>query len=67
MRIWVDNGVPGRDDCSRLVAADGTNQLDSLHAGSIVCGITPKGRPFRLTVKVSAASDLVTDAVVWNA
>lgn len=67
MRVWVDDGVPGRDDCSRLAAADGTNQLDSLHAGSIVCGITAKGRPFRLTVKVSAASDLVTDAVVWNA
>ncbi|WP_326566934.1 hypothetical protein VSH64_34505 [Amycolatopsis rhabdoformis] len=67
LRVWADAGVPGRDDCRRLATADGTNQLDSLHAGSVVCGITAKGRPFRLTVKVAASDGLVTDAVVWDA
>jgi hypothetical protein len=67
LRVWADPDTPGRDDCGKLASADGTFQLSSLHAGSIVCGITAKGRPFRLTVKVAAGSDLVTDAVVWNA
>ncbi|MFI5607265.1 hypothetical protein [Amycolatopsis sp. NPDC051903] len=66
LRNWVDHGLPGRDDCHTLAAADGGAELGSLHAGSIVCGLTAQGRPFRLTVKVASADGLVTDAVVWN-
>ncbi|QRP46446.1 hypothetical protein [Amycolatopsis sp. FDAARGOS 1241] len=66
LRNWVDHGLPGRDDCQTLAGADGSTELPFLHEGSIVCGNTAKGRPFRLTVKVASADCLVTDAVAWN-
>ncbi|MEV6896182.1 hypothetical protein [Amycolatopsis sp. NPDC051372] len=65
--IWADRGEPGRNDCETLALTTGGAEVDSLHAGSIVCGITEKGRPFRLNVKVASSNGIVTDAVVWNA
>jgi hypothetical protein len=66
LKVWADSGIPNRDDCKTLALTDGGAEVSSLHAGSIVCGVTAKGRPFRLSVKIAGDNGTVTDAVVWN-
>ncbi|MEV4599495.1 hypothetical protein AB0K15_19045 [Amycolatopsis sp. NPDC049253] len=66
MRVWADSGNPGRDDCTTLAQSASDINVFSLHAGSIVCGLTAKNRPFRINVKVVTARGIVSDVVVWN-
>ncbi|MDT8910783.1 hypothetical protein [Amycolatopsis sp. PS_44_ISF1] len=66
LKVWADSGTPGKDDCKNLALSEGTSEASKLHPGSLVCGVTVKGRPFRLTVSVAGSNGIITDVTVWN-
>jgi hypothetical protein len=66
LKVWADSGTPGRDQCRTTALSQGSSDVEKLHPGSVVCGVTALGRPFRLTVSIAGDNGIITDVLVWN-
>lgn len=69
-QLYVMTGSPGYQQCRDAVAANGTDETKSLHAGDVVCVLTSEGRVARVRVRTAAigfpAATIRADVTVWD-
>ncbi len=63
---WLEDALPGRDDCAAYLVHNARRDADSLIVGSRVCGRTPGGRIFRVEVVEIAENTISGQVTVWD-
>jgi hypothetical protein len=65
--MWTGSGLPDFASCRETALAKGTNEIDNVRAGTVLCVETSEQRYARIQiVKVVKFSGYEAQAVVWN-